>query len=274
MNAGVYIDDSGTPGVKSPSAFLHLKRKSWAAVIVPEGRAKDVHMAMRIFLEGIKKDYNADELHFTDIYGGRETFQGISIEDRYQLIELTVSIFKSFQIPVFYQTLSPEFMRELKARGFPAVGRVGFLDLANHEHLALLSLLIQVKNFILANRKYIPREIPVFVDEGMKKSGTTLTIPSYRGVYEGGEIRYAKSHENPFLQLADFAAFAIGRTQWLLGQGKLKDRDRRFLQIVSPLHECIMNLPKFHINLDKLTTEIYDAMLIADRRAKGLPDYP
>ena len=90
MEAGIYIDDAGTPGTESPSAFLHIQRKSWAAVIVPEASIVDASYAMDIFLRGVEEDYKAIELHFSDIYGGRGAFDGVPIGERFELIKLMV----------------------------------------------------------------------------------------------------------------------------------------------------------------------------------------
>src|SRR5436190_17053453 len=108
MSAGIYIDDAGTPGAMSPSAFLHTERKSWAAVVVPEEAAPKLTIALDIFLEGIATDYAAKELHFADIYGGRGAFEKVPIDKRFELIDLMSTIFEEFQLPILFQTCSPE----------------------------------------------------------------------------------------------------------------------------------------------------------------------
>ena len=75
-------------------------------------------------------------------------------------------------------------------------------------------------------------------------------------------------------QLADFAAFAIARTQWLVAKGNLKDRDLRFLRLVSAERLCIINLPLVKTSVEDLGTAKYDEILRRDRRSKGLPDDP
>src|SRR3989442_9605087 len=114
MSAGIYIDEAGTPGAVSPSAFLHTDRKSWAAVVIPETAAPELATALEIFLEGIGSDYAAQELHFADIYGGRGAFKDIPIEKRFELIDLMASIFEKFQLPILFQTCSPEFLSEMR----------------------------------------------------------------------------------------------------------------------------------------------------------------
>ncbi len=32
---GIFIDDTGSPGLKSTPSFLHPSRKTWVAVVIP-----------------------------------------------------------------------------------------------------------------------------------------------------------------------------------------------------------------------------------------------
>jgi hypothetical protein len=252
---------------------LHPDRKSWAAVIVPESAASQVAAALDMFLAGIGADFRVRELHFTDIYSGRSAFEGVPIGRRYELIDLMATIFERFQLPIFFQTCSPQFMAEIR-QTFEFGPNIGFLDLKKHEHFSLLYLLFQVRRFIAEHRQHFKRPLPVIVDEGLAKAGIALEVPAWADSIQGGRIEFRRSHESPFLQLADFAAFAIARTQWLAAKGNLKDRDLRFLRIVSAERLCIMNLPLVRASAEDLGTAKYDEILRRDRRLKGLPDDP
>ncbi|MFX0200788.1 MAG: DUF3800 domain-containing protein [Candidatus Hodarchaeota archaeon] len=273
MSGGIYIDDAGTPGAVSPSAFLHTDRKSWAAVIVPEKAAPELATGLEIFLKGIRIDYAAAELHFTDIYGGRGTFKDVPIEKRYELIDLMAGIFEKFQLPILFQTCSPEFLSEIRPK-FQFGPKIHFLNLDKHDHFALLFLLYQVRRFVHEHKQHFRRSLPVIIDEGLVKAGTVLELPDWADAFREGRVEFRKSHECPFLQLADFAAFAIGRSQWLLGKGELKPRDIRFMEIVSAERLCVINLPSVVVSPDRHTVADYDEYLKRDRREKGLPDDP
>jgi len=274
MSAGIYIDDSGTPGSTSPSRFLHRDRKSWAAVIVPESIAPDVETAMQIFLAGVKVDHGAEELHFPEIYGGRGSFKGVPGQTRHKLFELMVHLFQSFQLPIIFQTCSLEYCSEIHAR-FPAIsGRFDFLDNDDHEHLGLHFLLFRVHEFVREHKEHFPRTLPVFVDEGLAKADAVLRLPHFASTMEDGLVRFQKSHKRPFLQLADFAAFVIARQQWLAARGNLNTLDREFLQIVDPRRLCVINLPSGSIPATSMSSQAYDELLKVDRRAKGLPEEP
>jgi hypothetical protein len=87
-------------------------------------------------------------------------------------------------------------------------------------------------------------------------------------------LEFRRSHDEVCLQLADFAAFSIARTQWLLSTSKRKPRDEAFLRAVAAEHLEIVNLAKMPVDLDSFTAADYADALMVDRLLKGLPDAP
>jgi hypothetical protein len=256
---------------------LHSERKSWAAVIVPEDAAESIGTALNVFLAGVASDYGAKELHFTDIYAGRGVFKGTSISERYQLIDLMAGIFEKFQLPIFFQTSSPEFYAEIQPRLSPALRdspRIGLFDVRRHDHFALLYLLFQIERFMLEYKQHFRNPLPVTIDEGIAKAGVAVEFPGWTHCFQGGRVEFCRSHECPFLQLADFAAFAIARVQWLSGRGNLKPHDIEFLRMTSAGRLYIMNLARVPVVPETHTTAAYDQFLKRDRLAKGLPETP
>lgn len=273
MNAGVYIDDAGTPGVESNSRFLPSDRKSWAAVVIPESAVPGLRCAMRIFIDGIKSDYDADELHFTDIYSGRREFKGVPTSTRFQIIELMSGLFQRLQIPILYQTSSPGFLKEAKDI-FKVKGRFGNLDFDRHEHFSLFMLLCKVKEFLKENTKHFGSPLPVIVDAGMMKVGAEIKFENWRKYFTNGSVSFADSKSMTFIQLADFAAFVISRTQWLVARGNLNEIDIEFIRIVSANKLQLINLPLATIDPRNNTTAEYDRILKEDRLRKGLSGKP
>ena len=112
VREGYYIDDTGTPGVRSKSVFLNESRKSWCAVVVPRRASRPVSVAMGMFLLGIRQDYGAEELHFADIYSGRGAWSGVAIEKRIEIFDLMADVFVKFDLPVIFQTVSESMFSE------------------------------------------------------------------------------------------------------------------------------------------------------------------
>src|SRR6056297_4108637 len=99
VEPGIYVDDSGNPGAESGSIHLSDTRKSWTAVIVPPSAAQDCSFVMDTFLRGVADDYGANELHFTDIFGGRGVWKRVKLENRIEIFQL-MSAFLSKKVPL------------------------------------------------------------------------------------------------------------------------------------------------------------------------------
>lgn len=224
-----------------------------------------------MFIDGVRGDYGVDELHFTDIYNGRGPFKGVAIERRYELFDLMAELFRAFEPAIFIQTCSPESLAEIRTQMEDWPASLPWFRLDNHEHVAFLFLLCRVRMFIREQHRILPRPVPLVIDEGLLKAGAKLSMPGWSDLFAGGCATFEKSRENCFLQLADFAAFSIARTQWIASAGISKHRDREFLKIVSPERLWVVNLPGGAITPDETSAMQYERVLQADRALKGLP---
>jgi hypothetical protein len=101
--------------------------------------------------------------------------------------------------------------------------------------IALLMLLIRTKWFLKEQGVTLATAARVFIDEGFMKHGRAFNLNTFREVFDQGLLGFADSRSVPHIQLADFAAFALNRSQWLLGKQKLSPIDQAILQILSPI---------------------------------------
>ena len=274
MSGVVVIDDAGTPGTPSGSRFLHLNRKHWAAVIIPSAMKEDVREALSVFVAGVRDEYGAQELHFPEIYGGRGVFKDVPIERRYELFGLMSDLLGAFQLPILFQTFSPEFATEMRQHEVWRRPSVGWFRTSNHEHMALLFLLCEVVEFCKQEHAALPEPVEALIDEGLVKADSSIPVPQWTSVFRDGLLRSKKSHEEPFLQLADFAAFSIARTQWILASAERKHRDAMFLQSLNVGQWHCVNTGKVLMNLMSDDRTAYEDLLVEDRLLKGLPGDP
>ncbi|MEQ9813322.1 MAG: hypothetical protein RLO50_11115 [Azospirillaceae bacterium] len=236
---GVFIDDTGSPGLADTPRHLHPARKSWIAAIVPKHQMKEVMTEFPKALAELTAQCGATEFHFVDIYQGTKQFKGVELDLRMALFAFMSHIFATYGIPVLVQTLDPDkkavaYFRER----FPQ--RVGPLDLHKHEDLALLLLLIRAKWLI--RDELGSQTVRLFVDEGRFKAGSVQSIPRLDPPFIKGEILSASSEELHPIQLADFAAFALNRMQLLLGRQDLNHRDKQLLATLKPMAENFRNI--------------------------------
>ena len=68
--------------------------------------------AMTIFIEGVKSEYGAKELHFTDIYSGRGIWKDVKLEGEIEIFDLMNLVLKSFNFQFFIKLWSTEFQND------------------------------------------------------------------------------------------------------------------------------------------------------------------
>ena len=277
----IYVDDSGTPGVDSGSDFLPQSRKSWTAVIVPAAAAGEVVTAMDIFLTGVRGEFGADELHFTEIYSGKGVWKKVPPPKRAEMFQLMAQIMDGFALPVVHQTMSDEFLMDRpdfaeSIRGFRGGGWV-FDDIA---HLGFFMLCSQVAKHLLDLKTGGPADfdlpMPLFVDEGLMNAGQERGLLNWSDVIEGPVAKFRRSADEPGLQIADFAAFVISRSQWVAvhktdGE-ELDIADRLILDSAASLN--ILNLEPRRVSAKEFGRAGYEKHMSEDRIRKGLSPRP
>jgi len=209
---GVFIDDTGSPGLTASTPHLHPERKSWIAVVVSPRDIAEVLEQMPRAIGELKRATGGGEFHFTDIYAGRKAFKNVDLSVRLAVFEFMAYIFARYKFPIIVQTLDPHSVARIHSgASFPK--QVGPFNLTKQNDLALFFLLIRVKWFLEQKLAKPGPWARVFIDEGFKKSGVAIKIPSFERYFVDGLVCFVRSDLVQPIQLADFAAFALNRTQ-------------------------------------------------------------
>src|SRR5262245_43923465 len=168
---GVFIDDTGSPGLSETPEGLHPERKTWVAVVVPRSVIAEVWEQFPHAIAELERLTGATEFHFADIYSGRRAFKNVPLANRLGLLAFMAHLFERYGFPVFVQTLDPKSLEDVRTRGaFP--DRLGPFDFRRHNDLALFFLLLRVQWHLEAQYPEGRRRARVFVDEGFLRSGT------------------------------------------------------------------------------------------------------
>lgn len=237
---GVFIDDSGSPGLQTGTLSLHPERKTWVGVVIDPRLMPEVLVQLPQALQGLEELTGATEFHFADVYAGRGAFAEVSFKRRLAIFQFMAYIFDTYRFPIVVQTFDPDTLESIHLRGrFPA--RIGSFDMTKPNDAALLFLLLRVKWYVENNRTDLELA-RVFVDEGYKRDGTALAVPQWESVLADGLVCFASSRSILPIQLADFAAFSLNREQLLLHRHKLTMRDVELLGTLEPVAHNYMNI--------------------------------
>ncbi|HOE18425.1 MAG TPA: hypothetical protein PK344_13520 [Syntrophorhabdaceae bacterium] len=209
-------------------------------------------------LKQLHQNTGAKEFHFCDIYAGKKEFKNIDLQVRLGVFKFMAEIFSIYGFPIFVQTLDPITLKDVRQRAsFP--DKMGPFNLKKQEDLALVFLLIRIKGYLEQTRLALETG-RVFVDEGFKKNGVAIHIPFWESVFSDGLICFASSSSIFPIQLADFAAFALNRTQLLIGKPTLNSLDVELMKILTPIAWNFQNIEMKGIEL----TEVMENNDVAD----------
>ena len=279
-NGSIVFDDAGTPGAESKSSFLHDSRKSWCAVVIPDSVATQIDTALSDILSIIKTDYGIDELHFTDIHGGRKKWKNVELSDRIEIIDYITNIMVIFNLPVFYQTISNSFFSDHPSFVPPKFDKKKvWWDFTNLSHLSLYFLCIkvshQLKEWKDESLEDFSNPFLASIDEGLVKPGVEINLHNFKNEIKDGNLRFERSVDNPRLQLADFAAYFISKAQWEMVKKDMGDAQHdNLLDLMSISGKLnIINLSKLEVSKD-ISRETYEFQIMRDRMNKNLPIKP
>lgn len=240
---GIFIDDTGSPGIKDPPPNFHPERKTWVAVVISPSQIVEVMQQFPPLINELQQTIGADEFHFTDIYSGKKQFKGVDLEDRLALFKFMAHIFSVYQFPVIVQTFDPETLTEFRSlNSLP--DSIPYFDFTKCEDLALFYLLFRLKCYMKQTVTYPDIKARVFIDEGFKKNGIVMGIPNYADVFADGQICFGQSSSIFPIQLADFAAFSLNRVQLIGGRDKRNSLDIHLLEILSSVAFNYINIDK------------------------------
>ncbi len=249
---GVFVDDTGSPGLANTPSNLHPERKTWVAVIVPPDVMPEVLDCLPQAVQELGKLVGADEFHFADIYAARGQFKGVDLQIRLALFEFMAYIFTTYRFPIIVQTFDPESLADVRARiGAGLPDQCPPFDFNRQEDSALFFLMLRLKWFMQLTPTYPDIKARVFIDEGYKRNGIDLKLPTFESVFLDGLISFARSSEVLPIQLADFAAFALNRVQLIGGKPKRGSLDNRLLQILSGIACNYQNIEQRSIDLGR-----------------------
>lgn len=242
---GVFLDDTGSPGLKSSG--LHTQRKSWVAVVVPRQQTAEIMDQLPKALSFLQElDLKDPEFNFAEIWAGRGEFRKLDLPQRLGIFRFMEHIFATCRFKVLVQTFDPENATDILSRAdWPE--SFGPLKFGNHEDLALIFALLRARMH-LNSLDYGNATACVVVDEGRLSSGKAIVLPGLAPTFCAGAVLFASSRLVHPIQLADFAAFVMNRWQFLRVKDRLTELDKTLLEIVAPTGQSFVKIDSVSVH--------------------------
>jgi hypothetical protein len=230
-----YLDDTGPGGNSLAPTALPPDRETHIAAVFPPAAGVALMDQMPGALEELRRAGGESEFHFVHIYNGTGLYRKISIATRLAFFEFFAEIAVSHDIRFLVQSIDGTTSAHvLDAAAVTLPKTPGLLDPSSNKDLSRLFLLIKLKNYLLGQLR--PGETaPIFLDEGWKRNGLALPVPTWNPPFYEGLVMSADSRNVWGIQFADFAGFVLTRSQILLGRDPLSSLDLSFLEMASKI---------------------------------------
>lgn len=236
MHDIIVIDDTGLPGSVNESRFLKSNRKTWVAVLIKKEIREELNQAWFSIIKILREKRNVNELHFTDLINKVNEFADFDNEEILELLDNICELLYKFDLPYFIQTSTP---KTLKENGVEIVGRIGKkkgFDIQKTEDLSLILLYQRIKSY--ADSLESSALFEIVLDEGRKRAGTIENVDFLKGYILNDSVKYESSKNFLLLQIADFYAYGVNRSQ----QTMIKDEPTEFdINIFNLFNEILQN---------------------------------
>jgi len=260
MDYILFMDDTGF-GKDKNSQVLNDEKATMVGLLVKKNDLQNVIFDIAKQTKVLEEKYGISEFHFTDMYTRRNGFEAISSEDSLNFIKAFKDIIKKYDIKIVTQTVTGQMIKEnpvlfagldniLSHLEFKTKG-----DYKNQGYAYLLNL-INAKKYLESQKGY--STLPIVVcDEGLKKDGAEVKLKGM--FFYDISLHFESSSEDPYLQLADFTAWALSRTKQSVDKAKdkkMKDFENFILSEIENIVPNYVNLQSGQINTDRV--EAYD----------------
>ena len=178
---GIFIDDTGSPGIQGAPENFHPERKTWVAIVIPPSQIGEVMEQMPQALDELHNTMGAEEFHFTDIYSGKKQFKDVDLQVRLSFFEFMAHIFSAYNFPIIVQTFDPETLADVRSRSKGQIpDSIPHFDFTQCNDLALFFLLSRLKMYMQETTTFPNIKARVFIDEGFKKKRIRHPNPNMR----------------------------------------------------------------------------------------------
>ncbi|HCM0830577.1 DUF3800 domain-containing protein [Vibrio parahaemolyticus] len=258
MRTIVAFDDSGSPGISTPSNWLADNRKSYVATILLPEQVQQLTDIMLAGVELIRKTWGIEEFHLTDIMNGKGQWSVMPQEDRFATFEVMCDVFSSHYIPCVSQTWDKSFY-ERNGIDPNSIGELEHLDKLNYEHVAFYLTLKKSLTYIADNG--LAGDIDFYCDEGIRNAGSSLKFSFLTQFTPRDFIQFEESKSNIYLQIADFAAYCFNKSQMLAVKKNKTETDWKILNCIDKSGFDFLDTIQVSAKKEQIDAELYDYVL-------------
>ena len=253
----LYMDDTGFNAHEKASKTLQQEEGTFVGVLVSKEQEAWLDMLIGDLCDNLRKKFNTTEFHFTDLYFRKKPFENIQFDETIEILQTFAETFQLLELQIFVHSFveKGDDMDKLLNQGVDAVLEQMKIKPSGKARAMILAYM-KAKKSVQTEGDIIEK---IVCDEGLRKNGTNITIPT-----DSCTIEFKSSKECKMLQFADFAAWIVTRAKNILDKisvnKEIKDTDRQVLEVYEMLTDNFVGLKTFALNDENIGNFSYDQL--------------
>lgn len=229
----IMMDDGGSTIHTSEGP---QKRQTWVAVLIPPDQAEQSIDQMEGLVSEIHARFGARELHANEIFQRKGPWADVPIGTLKGVVAAVAEIFRMMDFPIIVQTFwrgnesYEKIVRETSDAQIKLMKRELGIDFRSPKDLAFTYCIHRCRNFLEGG--YHASDWEIFADAGMMRPGQTTRAPVRWGDSNFKTVHFEDSEICPLVQLADYAAYFMNRSQQIAHSDTLSVHDEELLDIL------------------------------------------
>jgi hypothetical protein len=265
----IVIDDTGSPGNFNETRFIKESRKTFVGVFIHSQNRELLEMTMRKVISPLNDEFGISEIHLTDLINRQNECSDLPEDIPLVITKILSDWFSKINLPFIVQTCTNKTFIE---NGFHLIAKEkhGQLNPNNAKDQALFLMLFQIRNFM--SEFYPKDEIEIVIDEDENhKPNTVEKFKMLEGCAINSGIRYASSKEFVLLQIADFFAYALNRTQMAITKDNKTESENLLYEYFRNVLSCQYGagIAFDEGDLNNYTKDDYDYYQLMQRQIDG-----
>ena len=231
---GLVMMDDGGSSIEAQHGLQD--RQTWIAVLIPPFQSQYAITQMDGLQDELMKQFGAAELHAYEIFQKAGCWEKVSTEHLKAVVAAVAEVLRSMKFPIIVQTLwkGNESHQKLVKMGtgkdLKSIEQGFTMDIRSPKDAAFVLCIYRCRDYI--EDTFPGTKWEFFADAGKRKPGETMIVPIRWSDSALIRVHFEDSKICRLIQLADFAAYFLNRSQQIAHSKSRNIYDEELLDIL------------------------------------------
>lgn len=262
----IVIDDTSPSGNPNETRFIKKNQETLVAVFIHSQNRSLQERTLENINTTLKSEFGITEIHLKDLVNRENECSHLSSENVLAIIKILSDWLSKIQLPFIVQTCTDTTFIE---NGITLKGKYENFNFNKAKDQALFLILLKIKKF---KEVFFPNdEIEIVMDEGRRKPNKVEKFNLLTDCATENIISYQSSKDFVLLQIADFFAYALNRTQMTIAKDTKTETDILLSEYFTNVLNSQYGVGVLTIegNINEFTKDDYDYNQLVQRHIDG-----